>query len=123
MKIEFNEKKISESVQNSTDKAINEAFRGYQIKDAIGKAVVEEIISGTLIESVRQAAKNIKTEALILELTKQVQGAMSKAVLNFMNEGLIETVCKLRGIGDYDKESREIVRKEIINCNCHCKEQ
>jgi len=54
---------------------------------------------------------------LTQHLAEELQRHTTRAVVNVMQEGMLQTVCKLRGIGDYceaDKKERARLKIELF---------
>ena len=111
MDIKIDQKILEESINNSATQAIRSALEGYVVKESIVSAVTNEIAEGAVASAIREAVKKINTETLVQHLAKEIERATTKAVIHILHLGLIETICKLRGIGDYSKEDREERRK------------
>jgi hypothetical protein len=116
MEIKISEEAIQKSVQESADKAIECALGGYDVRQAIGKAITEEVASGALRDALRLAVEGIDKERLTKALCAEMQKAITKAVVMLLHEGVVEVVAKLRGVTEYGhdrKDKLDAIRAEL----------
>jgi len=118
MEIKIDQKLISESINKTASEAIANALGEYSVTSAITKVVTEQVAHGAIAEAIVKAVESVDTEELTNHLAKEIQIATTKAVVNILHEGLLSTVCKMRGIGDYsdnDKREREILKTKLFS--------
>lgn len=114
MEIYIDQDKISEAINQTASKAVEDALKGYSIHRAISEVVTTEVAEGAIAEAIRHAVKKMDTAKLTQHLASELQRHTIKAVVNIMQEGMLQTVCKLRGIGDYsDADKKERARLKI----------
>ena len=114
MEINIDQDKISEAINQTASKAVADALQGYSIHRAISEVVTTEVAEGAIAEAIRQAVKKMDTAKLTQHLASELQRHTIKAVVNIMQEGMLQAVCKLRGIGDYsDADKKERARLKI----------
>lgn len=116
MEISIDQDKIAEAINNTAEKAVQESL-GNSVQRAISEVVTKEVATGAIAEAIRQAVKQMDTAKLTQHLAEELQRHTTRAVVNVMQEGMLQTVCKLRGIGDYceaDKKERARLKIELF---------
>lgn len=117
MEISIDQDKITEAMNQTASKAIEDALKGYGVQSAIAAVVTKEVAEGAIAEAIRQAVKQMDTEKLTQRLAEELQRHTTRAVVNVLQEGMLQAICKLRGIGDYgeaDKKMRAMLRIELF---------
>jgi hypothetical protein len=120
MKIELNSAAIKEAIGASADKAVADALSGYQVQRAIAAVVTEEVAQGAIAEAVRIAVRQLDTSSLTQHLAEELQKSTVRAATVLLQEALLQTVCRLRGIGsdgyysDEDKREQSRIREELF---------
>jgi len=117
MEIKIDQNSISEAIKASATKAIAEALGGYSVTKSIAETVTKEVAEGTIAEAVRLAVKQIDKADLVKHLAIELQKAMVRGTVDLLHEGILNTVCKMRGIGDYsdsDKKQRERIKAKMF---------
>ena len=114
MEILFDEDMVKVAINNSASKAIETAFAGYETQHAIASIITTEIAEGSIKQAIAQATTQIDLDEFTSTLAKELQDAVVKATIRVLREGLCSTICKLRGIGDYQKEERAKLYAELF---------
>jgi len=117
MQIEIDPKMITEALDKAASEALRESLSGYKVQEAISSVITAEIAEGAISKAIKQAAKQVDIAALTQKLAAELQKATVKAAIALLQDGLVATVCKLRGIGEYgadDKAERAKVRVELF---------
>lgn len=118
MNIQIDQDKIAEAINKTATTAMEEALCQYHITRAISEVIVTELSGATIATAVKQAIKQMDNDKLAQHLAAEIQRHTAKAVINILQEGLLQVVCKLRGIGDYsqtDKMERAKLKAELFN--------
>lgn len=118
MKIEIDQDRISNAITETATQALESSLAGFQIQQAIAAVVSKEVAEGAIAEAIKQAAQSIDTAALTQKLAEELQRATIKASVAILQEGLLNTVCKLRGLpeyGDSGKAERQRLRAELFH--------
>jgi len=118
MQIELDQDKITEAINQTASMAVEDSLRGYSVQRAIAEVVTKEVATGAIAEAIRQAVKQMDTVKLTQHLAEEMQRHTTRAVVNVLQEGMLQTVCKLRGIGDYseaDKKERARLKFELFS--------
>lgn len=116
MNIELNESLISEAVNKSATDAITAALCGYKVSNTIGEVVTEQIANGAIMRAINEALVSLDTAALTEMLAREMQNAVTSAVVHIVREGLVDVVCKIRGVDRYGASplDRDKVRAELF---------
>lgn len=117
MEITIDQDKIAEAINNTAEKAVQDSLGSYSVQRAISEVVTKEVATGAIAEAIRQAVKQMDTAKLTQHLAEELQRHTTRAVVNVMQEGMLQAVCKLRGIGDYseaDKKERAKLKIELF---------
>jgi len=112
MQITIDEKAIAKIVQESIDNALADSFSSYSVKQAFAEVISQEVVDEAIAKAIRQAVSCLNTEQLAQHLAEEIQRATTAAVAHLLQEGLLETICKIRGIGNFSDED-ERKRKEL----------
>ncbi len=118
MEITIDQDKITEAINQTATKAVQDSLGSYNVQRAIAEVVTTEVAEGAIAEAIRQAVKQMDTNKLTQHLAAELQRHTVRAVVNVLQEGLLQTVCKLRGIGDYndsDKKERARLKVELFS--------
>lgn len=107
---------VQAAITATATKAMTEALGGYQMQAAVAKIVTEEMASGAVAQAIRTAVAQVDTEALTRSIAVELERAAASAVTTILREGVVDIVCKLRGIGSYgdDIKRRAEVRAELL---------
>lgn len=115
MELKINEKLIEEKMNLEITKAVADAVSGWKMQSAIADVITSEIAEKTLQEVIRKAVSNIDIDDLVSVLAKEMSRSVVSAVVHILEEGVLDIVCKLRGIGNYsDEDKRERERVKAI---------
>ena len=118
MEIKIDEKALHEAMNSATTKAVADALGGYAVREAVAKVVTEEVATGAIAQAIRAAVAQMDTKTLTATLATEMQRAVTRAVVEIVGEGLMESVYRLRGLNDYtseDKAKREQIRQRILH--------
>ncbi len=121
MKFELNTETIQEAIGSSADKAISSALGGYEVQKAIADVVTKEVAQGAIAEAIRVAVRQLNTESLTQHLAEELQRATVRAATGLLQEAMLQTVCRLRGLGshgyysDDDKREMSRIRAELFS--------
>lgn len=117
MDIKIDQDAIAFAINTSATKALTQALSGWNMQQAIGEIVSTEVISGAVADAVKLAVAQIDRSALANALAGELQRATTRAVITLLNEGLVDIICKLRGIGAYgeDVKRRAEVKAEVTS--------
>ena len=115
MELKIDHDAIAIAINNSVTKALSQALGGWEMQAAVADIVTAEAARGAVADAVRLAVAGIDRQALANALAGELQRATTRAVVTMLNEGLVDIVCKLRGIGSYgdDVKRREAVKAEL----------
>ena len=117
IKVQLNEEIIKNAIDESLEKSVKESMCGYSVVNAISKSIANEALDGVISQSIISAVQNVDKEYIINKLVDEITASVIKVTKRILQEGLVDAICKLRGIGDYldsDKKLREELRKEIF---------
>lgn len=117
MEIQIDQNAIAEALNRTATKALESSLAGFEVQAAISSVVTREVAEGAVADAIKQAVKQVDTAALTRALAEELQRAATRAVVALLHDGLVSTVCKLRGIGDYsqeDKAARARLRMELF---------
>ncbi len=117
MEIEIDMDTIGGAINQSASTAIADAFSGWQAQSAIQKIVTKEIAEGVMAEAIREAVRQIDSASLANALAAELQKVATRTVVSLLREAMLDTVCKLRGIGDYsqsDQAKRAAIKLELF---------
>ena len=120
MDIMINQVAIAAAVQRSIDKAVADAFGGYEVNRAIANAIVGQVTDGAIGKALAVVTTQIDTGKLVTALAGEIERATTRAVVRTIEEALISLVCKLRNIPEYGDEAarkRAAVRSELFPPN------
>lgn len=106
MEIKIDPGTIADAMNRSATKALETSLAGYEVQKAIASVVTREVAEGAIAEAIRQAVKQVDVAALTQALAEELQRATLRATVAMLQEGVLSTVCKLRGLGDYSPEDR-----------------
>lgn len=117
MQVQLDTDAIAAAINNSATKALSKAFDGYSMQTAVAEIVTDEVVKGAIADSIKLAVQGLDRAALANALAQELQKAVTKAVVTMLNEGLVDIVCKLRGIGQYgeDVKRREAIKAELTS--------
>lgn len=116
MQINIDNEAVQSAIDSSVAKAIQQAVGGYNVTQAIGQKITDEVISGAIGAALSKALAEINTDDLVKSLTFQIQRTTTSAVCRLLSESMVELVMKIRGKNEYSagyKEARAIVAAEI----------
>ncbi len=116
MKLEIDEVAIGKAINASATAAMAAALGGHDMHRAVAQIVTEDVARGAIADAVKQAVAQVDRSALVTALAAELQRATTRAVVTMLNEGLVDIVCKLRGIGNYgeDVQRRAAVKAELL---------
>lgn len=117
MNIEIDQDAIAAAINGSATEALKAALSGFQIQNAMAKIVSQEVATGAIARAINAAVAQVDNDALVACLAAEIQRSVTSAVVMILHEGLVEVVCKLRGIGTYgdDIKRREAVKAELLH--------
>ncbi len=121
MKIELSSDAIQEAISASADNAVANALGGYEVQKAIADVVTKEVAQGAIAEAIRVAVRQLNTESLTQHLAEELQRATVRAATGLLQEAMLQTVCRLRGLGshgyysDDDKREMSRIRAELFS--------
>lgn len=115
MELKVDQEAISKAINDSATKALAQALGGWEMQKAVAEIVTDEVARGAIADAVKLAVQQIDRSALSNALAGELQRATTRAVVTMLNEGLVDIVCKLRGIGIYgdDVKRRAAVKAEL----------
>lgn len=115
MELKIDSDAIAQAVNDNATKALAKALGGWEMQQALAEIVTDEVAKGAVAEAVRLAVASIDRSQLANALAGELQRATTRAVVTMLNEGLVDIVCKLRGIGTYgeDVKRRATVKAEL----------
>ena len=117
MEIKIDQEAITAAINANATKAVADALGGWEVQKAVAHVVTTEVAQGAIAEAVTAAVKQIDKSALVNALASELQKATTSAVVAILHEGVVDIVCKLRGIGDYsteDKRKRAAIKAELF---------
>lgn len=116
MNIELDQTAIAATINAKATQAVQAAFGGYEMQKAVAEIVTTEVAQTVVADAIRQAVASIDKTALTQALAAELQRTTTRAVATMLNEGLVDIVCKLRGIGNYgdDVARRAAVKAELL---------
>jgi hypothetical protein len=118
MELKIDQQLIADAINKTASKALESSLCGYEVQVAIASVVTREVAEGAIAEAIKQAVQQVDTAALTQALAVELQRATVRATVAILQDGLMTTICKLRGIGDYsteDKEARAKLRAELFS--------
>ena len=107
MEISIDQDKIAEAINSTAEKAVQDSLGSYSVQLAISEVVTKEVATGAIAEAIRRAVKQMDTAKLTQHIAEELQRHTTRAVVNVLQEGMLQTVCKLRGIGDYSEADKK----------------
>jgi putative NIF3 family GTP cyclohydrolase 1 type 2 len=107
VEIQIDQDKIALAMNQTVPKAVEDALKGGGVQSAIAEVVTKEVAMGAIAEAIRQAVKQMDTVKLTQHLAEELQRHTTRAVVNVLQEGMLQAICKLRGIGDYSEEAKK----------------
>lgn len=107
MQLNIEKEAIERAINETATRAFEKAMAGYEIQQAIANVVTTEVAEGTIAQAIRSAVEKMDTDQLVVRLAEELQKATTRAVVHILQEGLLEVVCKLRGVRDYGDEGRK----------------
>lgn len=115
MELTIDQDAIAKAINDSATKALTVALGGWEMQKAVAEIVTDEVVRGAIADAVKLAVQQIDRGALANALAAELQRATTRAVVTMLNEGLVDIVCKLRGIGSYgdDIKRRAEVTAEL----------
>lgn len=117
MEVKIENGMIEQAINDAASKAIANALGGYNVTSAIANVVTEQIAEGVIAKAISNAVESLDTEDLVQHLAEEIQKATVRATISVLHEGIMSTICKLRGIGDYsedDKKERERLKVKLF---------
>lgn len=111
MNVSINDKQLEEAITSSATKAVGDALGGWEVRNAISAIVTKQIAEDVVVKAVEEAVRSVDHSALVAALASEIQKTTTKVVVGILREGLVEVVCKLRGIGTYGDDLKK--RKEV----------
>ena len=118
MDIKISEESIAQAINESATKALSSSLGGWEVQSAISKVVTQQVAEGAIADAIKDAVSQVNVDILTKKLAEEMQRATIKATVAILQEGLITTICKLRGIGDYsaeDKKERARLKAELFS--------
>jgi len=118
VEIKIDQDKIALAMNQTASKAVEDALKGWGVQSAIAEVVTKEVAAGAIAEAIRQAVKQMDTAKLAQHLAVELQRHTTRAVVNVLQEGVLQAVCRLRNIGDYseaDKRERAKLNAELFS--------
>ena len=118
MEIQIDQDKIALAMNQTASKAIEDAVKGWGVQKAIAEVVTKEVAMGAIAEAIRQAVKQMDTVKLTQHLAEELQRHTTRVVVSILQEGMLQAICKLRGIGDYseaDRKERAKLKVELFS--------
>lgn len=118
MEIQIDQDKIALAMNQTVSKAVEDALKGWGVQSAIAEVVTKEVAMGAIAEAIRQAVKQMDTVKLTQHLAEELQRHTTRAVVNVLREGMLQAICKLRGIGNYsdaDRKERAKLKVELFS--------
>ena len=117
MEIKIDQEAILTAINTNATKAIADALGGWEVQKAVAHVVTTEVAQGAIADAIRTAAGKIDKSELANVLASELQKATTSAVVVILHEGLVDIVCKLRGIGNYtedDRRKRAAIKAELF---------
>lgn len=117
MEIKIDQEAILTAINTNATKAVVDALGGWEVQKAMAQVVTTEVAQGAIAEAIRTAVGQIDKSALVNALASELQKATTSAVVVILHEGLVDIVCKLRGIGNYsedDRRKRAAIKAELF---------
>jgi len=107
MQVTLDNEKITRAITDAATDAVVEALKGWEVAKAIGEVITKEVAEGIMAEALRRAIRQIDNERLITTLAVELEKGVVRAVTHILEEGVLDVVCKLRGISDYSDEGKK----------------
>ncbi len=104
MQITIDQNAINEAVQATATRAVTDGLGSYEVTAAIANAVTAQVADGAISQAIAAAVTKIDVDALTQAIAEELQRATIRATSEILQEGMLDTICKLRGIKDYDSE-------------------
>ena len=117
MEIKIDQEAILTAINTNATKAVADALGGWEVQKAVAQVVTAEVAQGAIAEAIRTAVGKIDKSALANALASELQKATTSAVVAILHEGVLDIVCKLRGIGGYSAEDgrkRAAIKAELF---------
>ena len=117
MEIKIDQEAILTAINTNATKAVTNALSGWEVQKAVAHVVTTEVAQGAIADAIRTVAGKIDKSALANALASELQKAATSAVVVILHEGLVDIVCKLRGIGNYtedDRRKRAAIKAELF---------
>ena len=117
MEIKIDQEAIAAAINANATKALADALGGWEVQKAVAHVVTTEVAQGAIADAIRTAAGKIDKSELANVLASELQKATTSAVVVILHEGLVDIVCKLRGIGNYtedDRRKRAAIKAELF---------
>lgn len=111
MNIKIDQELIAEAIARNTAKAVDNAMAAYDLQAAISKVVADGISHGAITEAVMKAIEEMNTAEITAALAVELQRSTIKAVVAVLQDGMTNTVARIRGIPDYTEEGKADRRK------------
>jgi len=116
MDIKLDEDRLEGAINEKIMEAVEKALGGYNVQEAIGDTVKNQIAYGVVNESVERAIGSLNIEGLTKSLAVEIEKATAAAVVTILMEGVVDIVCKIRGLKDFEKDyqqKRDKIRAEL----------
>lgn len=120
MELKIDQEAIAKAINDNATKAVASALSGWEVQKTVADAITTEVAQGAVADAIRAAVGKIDRNELVNTLASEIQKAVTRAVISILNEGLVDIVCKLRGIGNYtedDRRKRAAIGAELLNNN------
>jgi len=116
LRIEIDASLIQAGIEKTSEEAIKEACADWQVKEKIRESFQNSVLNELMADSVNTAIKSVDFQAITKAVAKELTASIISSSTLILRESALETVFKLRGIGEYsdvDKENRKKARAEF----------
>jgi DNA-binding protein YbaB len=114
MKIEIDPQAMELALQDTALAAFKDALGGWEVRQALAKAVSREVMEGIIAQGVRDAVAKMDLSRLSNALAAQMERAATAAVVRLLHDSFVECILRLRGDRSYgDTEEGRKVRAAL----------
>ena len=114
MEIKINEEMIQNTLNEKASEAVQSAMTGYAMRAALEKVVTESTLPQLMSSAIRDAADEIDLAVLRSAIAAQMTKTVVKSVNGLIRESLVNIICDLRKVPEYDRDKRNAERVKII---------
>jgi len=116
MELKIDEKVVETKMNEVVNEAVEQAVSGYEVGKLVREKIANEVVKGALLKGLEAAIDRLDIEAMTTALARELQRATVSAAVGLIRENAAQTVFKLRGHHDYDKDAAkklQAIRQEL----------